>query len=87
MNTFHVIVYGCQMNDYDGEAMNTALLGLGMTEAETPEDADLVIVTTCAVRASAADRAVGRLNVLGSLKQSNPAMKLAAGGCLAQAEA
>lgn len=87
METYHLIVYGCQMNVYDGEAIATSLEAAGLREVEKPEDADLIIVYTCTVRASAAERAVGRLNALGALTRDTPSKYLAVGGCLPQAEA
>jgi tRNA-2-methylthio-N6-dimethylallyladenosine synthase len=87
METYHLIVYGCQMNVYDGEAIATSLQAAGLREVERPEDANLIIVYTCTVRASAAERAVGRVNALGALTRDTPAKYLAVGGCLPQAEA
>ncbi|UCE26870.1 MAG: tRNA (N6-isopentenyl adenosine(37)-C2)-methylthiotransferase MiaB [Candidatus Coatesbacteria bacterium] len=87
METYHLIVYGCQMNVYDGEAVATSLQSVGLRETEKPEDADLIIVYTCTVRASAAERAVGRINALGALTRDAPSKYLAIGGCLPQAEA
>jgi len=87
METYHLIVYGCQMNVYDGETIATSLQTVGLREVRRPEDADLVIVYTCTVRASAAERAVGRVNALGALTRDDPSKYLAVGGCLPQAEA
>jgi tRNA-2-methylthio-N6-dimethylallyladenosine synthase len=87
METYNLIVYGCQMNVYDGEAIGTSLQSVGLRAVDRPEDADLIIVYTCTVRASAAERATGRINALGALTRADPSKYLAVGGCLAQAEA
>jgi tRNA-2-methylthio-N6-dimethylallyladenosine synthase len=87
METYNLIIYGCQMNVYDGEAIETSLQSVGLRAVDRPEDADLIIVYTCTVRASAAERAVGRVNALGALTRDDPSKYLAVGGCLAQAEA
>jgi tRNA-2-methylthio-N6-dimethylallyladenosine synthase len=87
METYNLVVYGCQMNVYDGEAIGTSLQAVGLRAEDRPEDADLIIVYTCTVRASAAERAIGRINALGSLTRNDPSKYLAVGGCLAQAEA
>jgi tRNA-2-methylthio-N6-dimethylallyladenosine synthase len=87
METYNLVVYGCQMNVYDGEAIGTSLQAVGLRAVNRPEDADLIIVYTCTVRASAAERAIGRINALGALTRDDPSKYLTVGGCLAQAEA
>ncbi len=80
MPTYALIVYGCQMNDYDGEKVAAVMESAGYREA--PEDeADVVFVYTCAVRKSATDRALGRITDLARVMKRNPAAVVAVGGC------
>ena len=51
-----VKTYGCQMNVYDSERMRDVLSPLGYAETATPEEADLVILTTCHLREKAAEK-------------------------------
>ena len=56
--------YGCQMNVYDSERMADVLAAAGYAAAETPEDADLLLLNTCHIREKAAEKVyseVGRL--------------------------
>ncbi len=82
--------YGCQMNVYDSERMAGLLKPLGYGAAETPEDADLVILNTCHIREKAAEKVYSELGRLKKLKdrraKDGGAMKIAVAGCVAQAE-
>src|SRR3712207_3775227 len=50
---FHVWTLGCQMNRSDSEEMAGRLLGAGCAEAATMDDADVVVINTCAIREGA----------------------------------
>jgi tRNA-2-methylthio-N6-dimethylallyladenosine synthase len=76
--------YGCQMNEADSEVMAGVLERAGMTIAERPEDADAVILNTCAVREHAEQRVLGRLGDFARLKQSRPELVVGVAGCMAQ---
>lgn len=82
--------YGCQMNVYDSGRMAEALATLGFVATETPDEADLVIVNTCHVRAHAAEKVyseLGRLRLLKAARRARGADTLiAVAGCVAQAE-
>ena len=82
-----VETWGCQMNVADSEKM------LGMLEkdnyelTEKAEDADLVLLNTCHIREKATHKVVSRLGKLRAISEkSNPDMKIAVAGCVAQAE-
>jgi len=78
--TFFVHTFGCQMNVNDSEKMTTLLVRSGMTPVERVQDAGVVIVNTCAVRAKARDKVfsyIGRLH---------PDQIVILTGCVAQAE-
>lgn len=76
--------YGCQMNVHDSERLAGLLESVGYVAAAPDTDADLVVFNTCAVRENADNRLYGNLSHLAPLKQANPKMQIAVGGCLAQ---
>jgi len=77
---------GCQMNIYDSEQIALRLAALGYQTASSPEQADLVIVNTCTIRAKAEQKAFSFLGRLARLKQSKPELLIGVGGCVAQQE-
>jgi tRNA-2-methylthio-N6-dimethylallyladenosine synthase len=79
-----VRTYGCQMNVHDSERISGLLDEAGyvpVVEGTTP---DLVVFNTCAVRENADNKLYGNLGHLKSVKDVNPGMQIAVGGCLAQ---
>ena len=60
--------YGCQMNKAESAAIEQLFLDRGWQAAETAEDADIAIINTCSVRATAENRIFGRLGWYGALK-------------------
>ena len=83
-DTYHIVTYGCQMNDHDSETLAGFLRGMGMTAAQKREDADLVIVNTCCVRENAQRRALGNITWLKEIKRRRPHMKIGVCGCMMQ---
>ncbi|MEM9901467.1 MAG: tRNA (N6-isopentenyl adenosine(37)-C2)-methylthiotransferase MiaB [Pseudomonadota bacterium] len=77
--------YGCQMNVYDSERMAEAL-GSSYGTAETPEDADLILLNTCHIREKAAEKVYSEIGRLKGLKATRPDLKIGVAGCVAQAE-
>ncbi|NIT37322.1 MAG: tRNA (N6-isopentenyl adenosine(37)-C2)-methylthiotransferase MiaB [candidate division Zixibacteria bacterium] len=81
MPTYELIVYGCQMNDYDGEKLAAIMEAAGYERAAEGDAADVVLVYTCAVRQSATARALGRITSLARVKKDNPRAIIGVGGC------
>lgn len=86
----HIKSYGCQMNVYDASRMHDVLAPLGYEHAHDMEGADLVILNTCHIREKAAEKVYSELGRL-RLEKSSRAdterpMRIAVGGCVAQAE-
>jgi tRNA-2-methylthio-N6-dimethylallyladenosine synthase len=79
-----VRVWGCQMNEADGEVLRGQLERMGFGPAERPEAADVLLLNTCAVRGTAAEHALGEVGRLRALKTERPDMVLGVCGCLAQ---
>ncbi|WP_405285485.1 tRNA (N6-isopentenyl adenosine(37)-C2)-methylthiotransferase MiaB [Gaopeijia maritima] len=80
----YVETYGCQMNISDGELMEGILEARGYGIADRPEDADVILVNTCAIREHAEKRVLGRVGQLKGLKADNPDLVLGVTGCMAQ---
>jgi tRNA-2-methylthio-N6-dimethylallyladenosine synthase len=82
--TAYVETYGCQMNVSDGELMQGILAAGGYDIVATPEQADVVLVNTCAIREHAEQRVIGRVGELFRLKADRPDMVIGVTGCMAQ---
>jgi tRNA-2-methylthio-N6-dimethylallyladenosine synthase len=76
--------YGCQMNIADSELVAGVLRRAGYAPAVRPEDADVILLNTCAIREHAEERIFGRLSDLARLKQARPELRLGLLGCMAQ---
>jgi tRNA-2-methylthio-N6-dimethylallyladenosine synthase len=81
---YHVTTFGCQMNVHDSERMRGMLDSLGYEEAETPEEAELILFNTCSIRESADNRFIARLGEAKRLKNEYPDRVVGVGGCWAQ---
>jgi tRNA-2-methylthio-N6-dimethylallyladenosine synthase len=82
--TYEVRTYGCQMNVHDSERLTGLLEEAGYVAAGTGEQADVVVLNTCAVRENADNKLYGNLGHLAPVKAARPGMQIAVGGCLAQ---
>lgn len=80
----YVETYGCQMNISDGELMEGILESRGYEIVGKPEEADVVLVNTCAIREHAEQRVLGRVAQLNSLKEERPDVRIGVTGCMAQ---
>ncbi|MHB0935388.1 MAG: tRNA (N6-isopentenyl adenosine(37)-C2)-methylthiotransferase MiaB [Armatimonadota bacterium] len=84
MKTYHIEVWGCQMNVADAAAAARSLESIGYTEVPDPADADLVLLETCCVREKPEHKVYSRIGELRPLKEARPGMKLGVCGCMAQ---
>ena len=83
----HIKTYGCQMNEYDSDKMFDVLRkSHGMTEAKTPEEADLLLLNTCSVREKAQEKVFSELGRWKALKSAKPGTVIGVGGCVASQE-
>jgi tRNA-2-methylthio-N6-dimethylallyladenosine synthase len=79
--------FGCQMNEYDSEKISAVLADAeGLSAAEDPAQADVIVFNTCSVREKAQEKVFADLGRIKHLKQSNPALMIAVGGCVASQE-
>ena len=85
-NKYYILTFGCQMNVYDSEALAGYMEKLGYTEAVSPEEAEVLILNTCAVRKKAEDKVFSRLGTIRELKRNNPRMTVILWGCMAASQ-
>ena len=75
--------YGCQQNVNDGERIKGVLVDIGYGLCSRPEDADLILFNTCAVREHAEQRVFGNVGALKGLKEKKPGLIIGLCGCMA----
>ena len=80
----YVETYGCQMNISDGELMSGHLAAEGYEIVSSPEEADVVLVNTCAIREHAEQRVLGRVAQLNGIREQKPDLVIGVTGCMAQ---
>ena len=75
------------MNEYDSAKMLDLLSEKEeFTATDTPEDADLLVLNTCSIREKAQERVFHQIGRWKKLKDKNPNLKIAIGGCVASQE-
>ena len=79
----YVHSYGCQQNVSDGERIKGVLVDIGYGLCDRPEDADLILFNTCAVREHAEQRVFGNVGALKALKEKKPGLIIGLCGCMA----
>ena len=81
-STVYIETYGCQMNVSDSELMLGKLVASGYLQVDVPEDADVILVNTCAIREHAEQRVIGRLGEMKSKMKRGAVLGVT--GCMAQ---
>jgi len=76
--------YGCQMNVHDSEAIRSYLETLGFINTENIEEANLVVLNTCAIRENARDKVIGFLGKCKYLKKNRDNFKIVIAGCMSE---
>ena len=82
---YYVKTYGCQMNEHDSENIKAILEDMGYINTDNMEDANLIILNTCAIRENAHNKVFGLLGRIKHMKQTKEVM-VGFGGCMAQEE-
>lgn len=83
---FYIRTYGCQMNEHDTEVMAGIFMQLGYEPTDIPEDADVILLNTCAIRENAENKVFGEIGHLKPLKMEKPDLILGVCGCMSQEE-
>ncbi len=78
----HVVTYGCQQNEADSERIAGILNACGYEKTDAPEDADIIIVNTCAVRDHAEKKALSITGGYKHLKKKKPSLLIGVCGCM-----
>ena len=86
MRRYHLTTFGCQMNSHDSERIKGMLESLGLGEATSKEEADLVVFNTCTIREKPDTKLSAYLGDAGARKRENPDLVIAVGGCFAEAQ-
>ena len=82
----YIETFGCQMNERDSEIMGQLLQQADYVETGRIEQADLILINTCSIRAKAEQKFYSLLGRLKKWKQKKPSLLIAAAGCVAQQE-
>lgn len=82
---YYIFTYGCQMNVHDSENISAILEDMNFTLAKAMEEADLIVINTCAIRENAHNKVFGMLGRIKHLKESKDIVTVFC-GCMAQEE-
>ena len=83
---YHVTTFGCQMNAHDSERIKGLLEELGLGEAPSADEADVVVFNTCTIREKPDTKLAAHLAEAAARKREDPARVIAVGGCYAEAQ-
>jgi tRNA-2-methylthio-N6-dimethylallyladenosine synthase len=81
---FHIKTFGCQMNKHDSDSISKILLNKGYEQADSIEDAHIILINTCAVRQKAEEKALTLIGRVAALKRKRPDVITGVIGCVAQ---
>jgi tRNA-2-methylthio-N6-dimethylallyladenosine synthase len=84
MKRVYIETYGCQMNVADSDLLMGVLKSDGFHRTQSPAEADVIVLNTCAVRERAEERVLARARELSAHKKQNKEMVLAVVGCMAE---
>jgi tRNA-2-methylthio-N6-dimethylallyladenosine synthase len=83
---FIINTYGCQMNEHDTEVMAGIFIQLGYEQTDNVQNADVVLLNTCAIRENAENKVFGEIGHLKPLKLQRPDLLIGVCGCMSQEE-
>ncbi|MFD1850312.1 tRNA (N6-isopentenyl adenosine(37)-C2)-methylthiotransferase MiaB [Oceanobacillus bengalensis] len=83
---FLIRTYGCQMNEHDTEVMAGILSEMGYESTSDTNEADIILLNTCAIRENAENKVFGEIGHLKPLKLEKPDVILGVCGCMSQEE-
>ena len=86
VRTYAVTTFGCQMNAHDSERIKGMLEELGLGEAATPDEADVIVFNTCTIREKPDTKLAAYLGDAAARKRAHPDTVIAVGGCYAEAQ-
>jgi len=83
---YFVTTFGCQMNAHDSERIKGLLEDLGLGEAASREEADVLVFNTCTIREKPDTKFAAYMGDAAAQKRTNPETVIAVGGCYAEAQ-
>ena len=86
MRRYHVTSFGCQMNAHDSERIKGLLEELGLGEAPSQDEADVIVFNTCTIREKPDTKLAAHLGEAAARKRERPGTVIAVGGCYAEAQ-
>jgi tRNA-2-methylthio-N6-dimethylallyladenosine synthase len=86
MRRYHVTTFGCQMNAHDSERIKGMLEDLGLGEAVSQDEADVIVLNTCTIREKPDTKFAAYMGNAAALKHERPELVIAVGGCYAEAQ-
>ena len=86
MKRYHVTTFGCQMNAHDSERIKGLLEEIGLGEAASQEEADVIVLNTCTIREKPDTRFAAHMGNAAAQKRARPGTVVAVGGCYAEAQ-
>ena len=81
-----VLTFGCQQNESDSEKIAGMALAMGYEKTDSPEDADLIMVNTCAIREHAEQKALSIVGQYKHIKAKKPSLVIGVCGCMVAQE-
>ncbi|MBI3794870.1 MAG: tRNA (N6-isopentenyl adenosine(37)-C2)-methylthiotransferase MiaB [Nitrospinae bacterium] len=80
---YHLLTFGCQMNIYDSQKIESIMSKSGHSPVCTPEEAEVILLNTCSIREKAENKVFSKLGRLAELKKTGGGKLIALGGCMA----
>ena len=82
----YILTFGCQQNEADSEKLSGMAEAMGYEIVDEPDDADLIVVNTCAIREHAEQKALSTVGQFKHLKNKKPSLVIAVCGCMVAQE-
>ena len=79
---YFIQTFGCQQNEADSERLAGLCTAMGYAPTDTPDNADIILVNTCAVREHAEKKALSIIGNYRHIKKENPNLIIGVGGCM-----
>ena len=79
---YYIQTLGCQQNEADSERLGGLCAAMGYRQTQNPDEADIILVNTCAVREHAEKRALSIIGQYKHVKEKNPNLIIGVGGCM-----
>lgn len=81
---YYISTYGCQANERDSETLAGILDALGFTQSDSPENVDVILINTCAIRQNAEEKVLGEIGNFKRLYRQNEDLIIGVCGCMNQ---